>query len=186
MKKLLFPIIALTILASCELLNLGDSDDGGNGDYVNCTIIETHVTVPTTWTAERPYLITDRIYVESTLVIQPGTIVKFCSTAGMQTSGDGVILADGTADRKILFTALTDDAGGDNNNDGSNTNPTPGYWDKLHLDGADSRFVHTVFRYGGSDDYAVYLWRNNAQFNACEFRDNRGGWISATEAPPRR
>ncbi len=57
------------------------------------------------WTADKPYLVYDFAYVDSlsTLTIDPGTRIYFHKGAGLYAKGN--IIANGTRDNPILFTA---------------------------------------------------------------------------------
>lgn len=59
----------------------------------------------TTWTAEKPYLVYDYAYVDSTstLTIEPGTKIHFHKDAGLYVRG--TVIADGNFQNQILFTA---------------------------------------------------------------------------------
>lgn len=59
----------------------------------------------TTWTAEKPYLVYDYAYVDSTatLTIEPGTKIYFHKDAGLYVRGN--IIADGTFEAPIIMRA---------------------------------------------------------------------------------
>lgn len=59
----------------------------------------------TTWTAEKPYLVYDYAYVDSTstLTIEPGTRIYFHKDAGLYVRG--TVIAEGNFQTQILFTA---------------------------------------------------------------------------------
>ncbi len=82
-----------------------------------------------------------------TLIIEPGVVVKFEDNA--QFGGCGKIIASGTAQEPIIFTAISDDtAGGDTNEDGNDTVPTRGSWYRLDLSSSESRLDFVETRYG--------------------------------------
>ncbi|MBI4232792.1 hypothetical protein HY605_06185, partial [Candidatus Peregrinibacteria bacterium] len=76
----------------------------------------------TTWTlSQSPYIVTDNITVfpDVTLTIEPGVIVKFAAAKKINIRGN--LVAEGSADKKIIFTSLE-----------STTNK--GYWGGLTIE----------------------------------------------------
>ncbi|MCF8226048.1 MAG: T9SS type A sorting domain-containing protein [Bacteroidales bacterium] len=62
----------------------------------------------------------------ATLTLAPGIVIK---SYGQYIYVDGALVADATSDNKITFTSIKDDsAGGDSNDDGNNSVPSPGNW----------------------------------------------------------
>lgn len=105
-----------------------------------------------TWTMENsPYVATGWIRAPpgESLTIAPGVVVKFeDGHRGIRVNG--TLRAEGTAAQPIVFTALTDDVGGDTNGDGTETVPAPGYWNKIRLyDGSEGTLTHCQIRYAG-------------------------------------
>ncbi|SHE99364.1 hypothetical protein SAMN05444274_103191 [Mariniphaga anaerophila] len=68
-------------------------------------LIKSETIKTTTWTAEKPYLIYDYAYVDSTstLTIEPGTRIYFHKDAGLYVRG--TLIANGNFQNQILFTA---------------------------------------------------------------------------------
>jgi hypothetical protein len=113
-----------------------------------------------------PYLI-DRggltIQNGATLAIDPGVVIKFVTPNEPSLVVDGTIIANGTTNDKIVFTAFADDEyGGDMNGDGicdpdnaSSTAQCPsltiGNWQKIWIKSSsqNSSFKNTIIRYGG-------------------------------------
>lgn len=124
---LLMSLISLSLLmTACGGDDDGDDgDDGGNGD---ATLYEynadsTVVTVTDfgqgtgtmTWSADKTWVLTNFVFVNDgqTLTIEPGTVVKGKPSQGEQASAlivarGGMIMAEGTADAPIIFTAEAD------------------------------------------------------------------------------
>ena len=85
----------------------------------------------------------------ATLTIAPGTIVKV-NQANYFYSNAGTLRAIGTAAEPIVFTAESDDTvGGDSNGDGAASEPYPGYWESIYLEGPNNRLEHVEVRYAG-------------------------------------
>ena len=92
----------------------------------------------------------------ATLTVQPGTIVKFASSADGYTPGSltiqGTIQVLGTASQPVIFTSVHDDAaGGDTDGDAGANAPRAGDWDYLQLSSAtaSSSLDYAEIRYAG-------------------------------------
>lgn len=103
----------------------------------------------TTWDNSEVHEIVGDVTVPSgtTLTIDPGAIVKFHST-GTELYVDGMLDAQGTAAENIVFTSISDDVGGDTNNDGDASAPAAGNWPFLQVTGSGT-ISHAQIRYGG-------------------------------------
>jgi hypothetical protein len=148
----------------------------------NIVEVTGNITTNTTWKNSNIYLIRAwDFYVEATLTIEPGTIVKFHPADGpyMVLGSGGKILANGTAAQPIIFTSYKDDAhGGDTNKDGSSTTPAAGDWMNIATNGKqDSQFSYCRFYYGGGGSYlsTLQLYDSRATVMNCIFGHNRGG-----------
>ena len=116
------------------------------------------IAADTTWTVDNVYLISGQAALNAgvTLTIEPGTVVKF------QTSGatrgklviNGTLLAEGTAQGRIVFTSVHDDSfGGDTNNNGGATWPAAADWDSLTFSSTGWGTLEYIWiGYGGSVD----------------------------------
>ncbi|MBN1997583.1 hypothetical protein JW935_08535, partial [candidate division KSB1 bacterium] len=146
-----------------------------------------------TWQSENVYLIKKyNFYVSSTLTIEPGTVVKFSSDGPDCILGrSGKILAQGTADKYIIFTSSLDDSsGGDTNNDGSASTPARKDWGGIYLNGySGSVFHYCKFLYGGDGGNSGTLYISDgaqATVRSCIFAHNDGnyggGFYSALHA----
>jgi len=107
----------------------------------------------TVWTAEgSPYVVSGvDVAAGATLTVAAGAVVKFPQTA-VPLSVYGTLLVQGTAQNRVYFTSLADDAvGGDTNGDGTASSPGMGNWGSINfgMDSNSSSFSHAVIRYGG-------------------------------------
>ncbi len=84
-----------------------------------------------------------------TLNIDPGVIVKFGSASYITI--EGRMLAEGTGASPIVFTSLSDDYGGDTNNNGSSTMPGAGSWGGLTFRAPTEKSIlkNVIVSYGG-------------------------------------
>jgi RHS repeat-associated protein len=92
--------------------------------------------------------------VGSTLVIDPGQIIKLGGFgSGNNVIVDGTLNAQGTAAAPVIFTSKQDDsAGGDTNNDGSKSSPSPYDWGQIEFAGTSTNDVlnDVTVRYGSN------------------------------------
>lgn len=105
----------------------------------------------TTWEADLPFVGGGiSISSEGSLILQPGTVIKLKDGAIINVQGK--IVAQGTFEKKIIFTSFKDDEyGGDTNNDGSSTFATSSDWHYLRFFNSNSFFENVIFRYGGKE-----------------------------------
>ncbi|MCP4489350.1 MAG: hypothetical protein GY820_18875, partial [Gammaproteobacteria bacterium] len=97
------------------------------------------------------------------LTIDPGVIVKFAASTGIDVNG--ALNAIGTIESRIVFTSVQDDSyGGDTNNNGNATSPVNGDWEGISYNNSlyeqFSRLDHVKIHYAGSADSAS-LYLNN-------------------------
>jgi len=184
-------IMAIAVMViSCEK---EDDDDNGQNGKSNLVIIEDDITEPTTWSGDSVYLIKAwDFYVENTLVIEPGAIIKFHPSEGpdMFLSGSGTVVANGTATNPIVFTSFKDDSrGGDTNGDGEVTSPAAKDWGNVNTNGTNgSVFRYCEFYYGGNSAYSATLTFEAGSIGTvenCIFAHNAGddatGWYGALD-----
>jgi hypothetical protein len=198
MRVIIVKLIRLLALAFIPALIIsacgpGDSDDGsGTGGTGPCgdpissfSVIEitNDITTPTTWTYGNVYVINKYdFYIESTLTIEPGVIIKFHPINGpymMLDSFSGRIIANGNSCRPVIFTSYKDDAhGGDTNGDSAATSPARGNWFYVATNSADnSVFNYCEFYYGGGGSYlsVLEIYDSSATITNSIFAHNCGG-----------
>ena len=107
-----------------------------------------------TWGNNLPYVVegTINLTINTTLTIQPDSVIKFASGAGLLI--DGWLIAQGTEGHPVFFTSIKDDAiGGDTNADGFSTSPAAGNWVQIRFTSTSGNSIldQVVVRYGGSN-----------------------------------
>jgi len=166
------------LILSCDLLNIGNEDNELLAD--NVIKVENNITSATTWLEGKVYYVVDDITVTTgaTLLIQPGTIVKFKAACSLTAEVGATINASGTADKLIYFTSILDTtAGGDSIKNDGNTAPVPGSWQYLYIsEGSNSnKFIYCHIRYSGGYGWAALDLRGQAQIDHCVFSENLCG-----------
>jgi hypothetical protein len=187
MKKLLFSLVICSItFFSCE-----NNDDENNDNTIqettgdNVVIIENDIEEFTTWSGDSIYIIKIYdFYVNNTLQIESGTIIKFHPNDGpyLMIGSSGTIVAEGTADAPIIFTSYKDDEhGGDQNGDENTTSPAPKDWGYINTNSNNgSQFEYCEFYYGGSSTYnaTLTIYGDNISVTNCSFINNDGSYTS--------
>ena len=103
--------------------------------------------------ADLPYVFESSAIISfgQTLNIKPGVIIKFKS-GNSRIYVNGILKAEGSSDKKIVFTSFNDDDyAGDTNNDGNSTQPFAGYWDFISFSASSTNSIldNIIVKYGG-------------------------------------
>ncbi|MBN2627201.1 MAG: hypothetical protein JXA95_11090 [Spirochaetales bacterium] len=181
---LLFFLPVLLFL-SCDALQGTDEDPAPpwTPQYAdNVTIVDSDINSAATWQEGKVYYVDDiiRITASGTLIIQPGTIVKFTHGGSLWAEAGSRIYANGTSSKPILFTSASDaSAGGDSILNDGNHAPLAGDWHNVALEegGTGSEFSWCRFSWGGREKYAVLSLGTDSEASVenCIFCDNLGG-----------
>ncbi len=139
-------------------------DNSINGLFVNIPFVPVipDYDVDSTWDdIGTPYVLTQRLKLNANLTIEPGMVIKVQNNAieDVAVTGSNQFQANGTPEKPVLFTALTDDDMGilapfynngsaDTNNDGPGT-PQPGDWGGLTV--RHGNIDYGIIRYGGGE-----------------------------------
>jgi len=192
MKKLIRTQVAIVMAIAFFIMYSCDDDPLENPDESLIVYIEDDITEITTWYSDSIYVIKAwNFYVENTLTIQAGTIIKFHPDGPDMTLGSGgTIIASGTSDEPIIFTSWKDDAfGGDTNGDNSGSQPAVLDWGEISTNGENgSVFEYCQFYYGGDSYYNATLTidGNGVIVDHCLFVNNSGnngtGWYGVLDA----
>lgn len=181
MKKLyILPLVFVSLFISCNDDEPNNEDPDNQGNPTNVVEITDDINETTTWSADSIYVIKDYdFWVNATLTIQAGTVIKFTSDGSyMSISSGGTVIANGTASEKIVFTSIKDDEhGGDTNGDNDETAPAVKDWGEVLVEGNGSIFNYCVFMYGGKGSYlsTLNIYDVTATITNCYFINNLGG-----------
>lgn len=176
MKKV--PVLLSILLTYILLPSCSDDDNpqpSGSGGS-NVVIVDYDIFEPTIWYSDSVYIIPGTVKLDASLVIRPGTLIKFKSGAGIEVWDNGTVLARGKKDSLIVFTSIKDDLGGDHNNDGLASAPGLGDWDYITLgDQNGSEFTYCTFLYGGGglNTGVLDLGTNYSKISYCTFAYNK-------------
>jgi hypothetical protein len=183
----------LSIVIVLAAFSIIATDGGEPPPASDVVVITEDIDSNTTWEADKIYLIRAwDFYVNATLVIEAGAIIKFHPFDGpyLVLGGSGTIIANGTAANPIIFTSYKDDAhGGDTNEDGGATSPAAGDWNNIDTNGLQgSVFDYCEFYYGGAGGYdnTLELYDSRATVTNCTFAHNRGSSYGALDASDAR
>ena len=170
-------LAVLAMAASCAHLPGPAERVSGQAGPRNLPVTE--VARDTTWTGEVRVDGVVHVRKGAMLTIVPGTRVAFVpgrtgtddEHEGFTGSGirvEGRIVAEGTADRPIVFTAA-----GTSPARSPDASPAPGSWDKIYFSfSAGSRFDNCTLE---GARYAFHAHFSEVSVRRCEFRDNEEG-----------
>lgn len=132
-----------------------NSDTDNQGQELEIIKKSGNITEDETWEEGYVYYVYDKLLVKATVTIKPGAIVKVGSEKSIYIMDGGKILANGTVDKKILFTSKYDHTGGKI----SSTTVTPEHrdWEDIYIKSTGSVFNYCEFKYA---DEALHMGAN--------------------------
>lgn len=161
----LFASLVLTasmFITSCE--------DKTKSDPIinNINILSGTISTPTTLTADKVWTVDGDIYIESDLIIMPGTTIKFKPGASMTIgySNFASLVAVGLPDKPIIFTSAA-------------LIPSPGDWDGVWFYGSNSKtatkLAFVTIQYAGYYNYdgALNLKGTGISMISCTIQKNK-------------
>lgn len=169
--------------------------NSGSGNGVGAIVMTGATDESIEWLANAPgfcYALQGTVTVSTsdTLRLGPGTVVK--GMADGQLSVNGMLVSSGTEGDPIVFTSLADDGiGGDANHDGAASDPAPGDWKGIYLNGYISALGRaemdwTELRYGGAASLNANLslyYTDGATFRHCRFDRSLLSGVLQTAGP---
>lgn len=160
MKKLLYLLAIVPLFFSCN--EITDEPESSN-------ILSGEILKPTTLTADKTYTVEGWVNVESDLIIEPGTVLKFKEDAGIYVgySSYGSLKANGTADKPILFTSA------------AGVKSAGDYIGIYFYANASKSSIlsYCNFEYAGGKEYseaAIYVEYTSVSINNCTITKNAG------------
>jgi hypothetical protein len=150
------------------------------------TPVDSTISGTTTWRYGYFIHVSEPTVVEGDLVIEPDVVVKFDPGASLTVTGS--LTAEGTDYHRIIFSSVSDDAhGGDNNWDGRATSPQAGNWNGIVV-GGNSSFKNCSFFYAGGGNNPVLSVSEDSSgvkvtVEGSVFAHNKGSSDSIAAAP---
>jgi hypothetical protein len=169
-------ILLLLILPLIFLLSCKDEPEPDETEIVEVT---DDISSATTWSGNSIYVIKKYdFYVDASLTIMPGAIIKFTSGgANMTVGNNGMIVANGEEEDPVIFTAYADDAHGGDTNDDGNSTASAGSWGIIDVNGQRADFTWCEFHFGGNNPDGITLDYNTGSTGSldhCLIKNNRG------------
>lgn len=139
----------------------------------NIWTVNYEINEPTTWNPIYTYYIPDNstFWVNKSLTIPAGTIIKFGKNAKMETYETGTINAIGTKNAPIVFTSYRDNSKGITISDYASETVQKGDWSGVIVNGATgSNFTYCTFTYA---DKSALCVNKTTTLGACTFINNQ-------------
>ncbi|MFB6319987.1 hypothetical protein [Saccharicrinis sp. FJH54] len=172
--KTQFALFKIILISGCFVFLFACEKDDVKKNTTNLT----NVYENTTLDSSKVYIVDEAVQVEATLIISPGTVIKFTSGKRIDINAGGSVQAIGTSEAPIIFTSIKDDSyKGDTNEDGKISSPAVKDWGCVIAAGDLSTFTHCKFLYGGGfgDHTATLEAKGEVIITDCVFAHNYGG-----------
>ncbi|MBI1984729.1 MAG: lamin tail domain-containing protein [Candidatus Wildermuthbacteria bacterium] len=158
------------------------SGNSASGNTYNGIIADGTATTDLSWQADAiPYIVGDfTVNTGKKLTLQEGVIIKFAKIYSTLPGFvvNGILLAQGTAEKEITFTAVNDDAVGGDSFEGLNTTAN---WRRLYFSSTSTGSVlqNTVLKYGGNriDEGVLYVDHSNLELQNVEIYNSLNSGI---------
>lgn len=158
---LILGVLLLFLFSSCETINNETNH-----------ILNADITVATTLTADKEWVVEGIVFVHADLTIEAGTTIKFMQGASLEVGAYefGSLVAEGTEEKPIVFTSGA-------------SNPSPGDWQCIYFgeknSSAKSKLTYCIIEYAGKSDYgALGIDHTELSMNNCTIRHAKSIGIS--------
>ena len=139
----------------------------------NIWTVDSEIDEPTLWSSDYTYYIPDNatLWVNKSLSIPAGTVIKFGKNAKMETYETGTINAIGTKAAPIVFTSYRDNSQGITISDYASETVQKGDWSGVKVNGTTgSNFTYCKFTYA---DKTALVLNKTTTVAACTFTNNQ-------------
>lgn len=186
MKKR-FNIGLIAAIAGFTAISCGsgeDDDPTPDRDNNGCKVVyvDENIASSIEWKEGNVYVIERDLTISGTLTVSPGVVVKIAKGKSIIVEDAGKLLANGTSDKRIIFTSMADDRYcGDTNDNGSASAQQKGDWGTINLLTPGSVLKYCDFFYAGGETLIGYAsviqlsaYSSQTTIDHCTFAHTRG------------
>ena len=133
--------LGMITMSSCTK---DDDDDNGGGNLapivLDCDFFETDQVLSDDPDRPVDYVVECLANVRGEIIVQPGVVIEFADEAGLAIDGSGYLKVEGTATKKVTFTAV---------------NKVKGAWKGIvyYNQSVNNSLEHTIVRYAGGGTF---------------------------------